>query len=353
MTCKIPKIVVITPVKNEAWILRRFLSVTSRFADRIIIADQNSDDNSAEICKNYEKVTLIPNKSERFNEAQRQTMLIQAARRLVTESKIILALDADEILAADAVGSVGWQAMLKARPGTVLYFETPDLFVTPYYCLRHDAPRPLGYVDDGAEHVPEKIHSTRVPAPKHAARLYVEDVKVLHYAYCRIDAQRSKDRFYSVVENSMHDGIKDIVGLPLLTRRREYGQKVNYAHLGKSEPALPGWFDKWESEGIDMRTVPLQKYYWYDLEVLKYFKKYGEKRFWLEDIWSFDWEGCRLHYRSTGTEGIPDRNIKKPFEIITITANFFTNIYLLMRALKTKLFFKPVKTRIPTICALT
>jgi len=37
------RIVVVTPVRNEAWILERFLSVTSRFADHIIIADQALD----------------------------------------------------------------------------------------------------------------------------------------------------------------------------------------------------------------------------------------------------------------------------------------------------------------------
>ncbi|WP_260675883.1 MULTISPECIES: hypothetical protein [Nostocales] len=36
---KIAKIVVMTPVKNEAWIVDRFLSVTSQFADYIIIAE--------------------------------------------------------------------------------------------------------------------------------------------------------------------------------------------------------------------------------------------------------------------------------------------------------------------------
>ena len=42
----LPKIIVVTPIKNEDWILDRFLSVTSQFADLIIIADQNSTDKS-------------------------------------------------------------------------------------------------------------------------------------------------------------------------------------------------------------------------------------------------------------------------------------------------------------------
>ena len=64
-----PKIVVITPVKNEAWILDRFLAVTSQFADCIIIADQNSTDESKDICKKYPKVIVIDNKSTKYDES--------------------------------------------------------------------------------------------------------------------------------------------------------------------------------------------------------------------------------------------------------------------------------------------
>ena len=37
-----PTLVVLTPVRNEAWILRAFLEATSLWADHIIIADQMS-----------------------------------------------------------------------------------------------------------------------------------------------------------------------------------------------------------------------------------------------------------------------------------------------------------------------
>jgi glycosyltransferase involved in cell wall biosynthesis len=63
-----PKIVVLTPIKNEEWILERFLSVTSQFADLIIIADQNSTDSSRNICQKYPKVKLIENKSDQYDE---------------------------------------------------------------------------------------------------------------------------------------------------------------------------------------------------------------------------------------------------------------------------------------------
>src|SRR5271154_3152689 len=123
-----PKIVVLTPVKNEAWILPRFLATTSLWADLIIIADQKSSDESVQICKRFEKVVLIPNENPNFNEAERQLLLIKAARELVPGSRILFALDADEILAANALETAGWQKILKAQPGTAVLLEKPDLY---------------------------------------------------------------------------------------------------------------------------------------------------------------------------------------------------------------------------------
>ena len=65
-----PKIICLTPVRNESWILEKFLKCASLWADIIIIADQESDDGSREIAKNFEKVKLVDNKSGYFSEAK-------------------------------------------------------------------------------------------------------------------------------------------------------------------------------------------------------------------------------------------------------------------------------------------
>ncbi len=44
-----PVLICLTPIRNEAWILERFLQCASLWADYIIIGDQNSDDGSREI----------------------------------------------------------------------------------------------------------------------------------------------------------------------------------------------------------------------------------------------------------------------------------------------------------------
>lgn len=327
MTNQTPKIVVITPLKNEDWIIDRFLAVTSQFADLIIIADQNSTDESIAICKKYPKVVLVENKSTQYDEASRQILLIQTARDLVPDPKILLALDTDEMLAASATATLGWQSMLKAKPGTILYFEKPDLYLIPNQCIRYDTPWPLGYVDDGAEHNPKKIHSIRIPMPDYAPRLYIHDVKILHYSALRLAAQSAKTRLYSVLENVLSTGFP-------LTRRNKYAAKDVVERLKiPISPSPPEWFRGWEDLGIDMWTIVDQKYSWQDFEVLKYFHKYGLRRFWIDDIWEFDWESCRLYAKSLGMNDIPNFEIKAPPKIVKLIFRVLTMIYIRARRL--------------------
>ena len=53
------KIIGLLPVKNEAWVLPHALASLSAFCDVVIVADQNSDDASREICRTFPKVVLI------------------------------------------------------------------------------------------------------------------------------------------------------------------------------------------------------------------------------------------------------------------------------------------------------
>lgn len=305
MTTEKPKIVVVTPVKNEAWILDRFLTVSSRFADVIVIADQCSTDESVEICARHPKVVVIENRSAEFNEAERQRMLLQKARELVPEPRIILALDADEVLAADAMTAAGWRTMLEAKPGTVLCFEKPELFARPDLCVRHNVPWPIGYVDDGAEQTPRKIHSIRIPMPDYAPRLYINDVKFLHYSLLRPDAQMSKQRMYSVLENIQGTA-------PVRRRRLRYAADFDFSTVGSLEPTPPEWFAGWEKLGIDMRTALCFRYNWQDFEVLRQLNKYGTRRFWPDDIWQYDWESLRQYALSQQIDYAPTSPIVGP-----------------------------------------
>lgn len=287
-------IVVLTPLKNDAWIMRRFLEVTTQFADRIIVADQGSTDGGIAICREFDKVTLIDNSSSDYDEASRQMMLIAEARRLVPMPRLLMALDSDEIVAADAPQSDGWQRMLAASPGTAVYCEKPNLYLTPFNCERHALDFLAAFVDDGAtEHQARRVHSVRLPAPAGGPRLVLDDVKILHYALVRPEAQIAKIRMYVALENLMHTK-------SLYWRRRYYWSKKILLPQGPIEPTPLAWFAGWEERGIDMTTIDDRQPYWQDLATLDLLLQHGSRRFWLDDIWKKDWKAL---LRESGKPG--------------------------------------------------
>lgn len=327
-----PPIVVITPVKNEDWIIDRFLAVTSEFADYIIIADQNSTDKTQEIYKKYPHIHLIKNESQQYNEATRQVMLLEKARELVKGKKIILALDADEILAGNAQKTEGWQQMLQAETGTILAFEKPNLYETTKQCLRLDDPFPLGYIDDGENNnqimlrgfanqhhvwLEDKMTKNQFIDTKNLPFLYIKDVKFLHYALTRLEAQNSKRRFYSVTENTLYGNtIKSV-----FRRRFGYQRKYDFKEKRSLEVSPSEWFNDWEKIGIEMHNIINPEYYWWDFQVLKEFFTYGEKKFWLDNIWYFNWEKCRQYALNLDLKNIPSNHIRKPNKILNLMLN--------------------------------
>ncbi|HET9274783.1 MAG TPA: glycosyltransferase family 2 protein [Gemmatimonadales bacterium] len=299
-----PRLVVLAPVRNEAWILERFLAVTSTFADLILVADQGSTDGSRAICARFPKVQVIDNPERQFDEGTRRATMVEEARARVPLPRILLAFDADEVLAADAPGRAGWNTMLAAAPGTVLSVELVDLYLGTDRCMRHDPLRPFGFVDDGTPFRGRVIHGARLPLPPGAPELRLGDLKLLHYAAAAPARFAAKLRWYSCLEN--------VLGSckPPLKRRLRYLNHLDYTWKGRLEPTRPEWFAGWEACGIDMHSIPQERYSWFDVEVLRWIARYGERRFWMDDIWRFDWEGCRQWAVARGFEGIPARPIR-------------------------------------------
>jgi hypothetical protein len=277
------KIIVVTPVKNEEWILDRFLAVTSHFADHIIVADQQSTDASRSICARFAKVHLISNESPTYDEAHRQRLLLTEARRLVPGERFILALDADEILTADSLAANSWKLVQAAAPGSVFYFEKPDLLPGLAACRRHLAGFPLGYVDDGAEQSGQLIHSMRIPVRAGHVRVDVADIKFMHLALVRPQEYRARQRLYSMLER--------INGTKSLWQRLAYYSPAIYAgQLTRNAEAVPaGWLGPWLQHGIDLRSFQQTELNQYNREALKLFSQHGSSSFFYDDVWDADW----------------------------------------------------------------
>jgi len=320
-------IVVLTPVKNEEWILERFLSVTSNFADLIIVADQNSADKSVSICSRFSKVHLINNTSETYDEAYRQSLLINEARKLIPSDKILLALDADEILTADSYDSKDWELVEGAASGTVLYFEKPDLYKNTETCIRYDQFFPLGYVDDGCDHSGKILHSIRIPVPEYSSKLYLKNVKFLHHGLLQMRRQRAKDRIYSVITNIANN---DTI-IKSIRRRIEHSRFYDYSKCGSIKNTPKSWLD-YQSNKVDaLNTIKEEKFYYQDLELLRILNQHGFSRFWWDDIFNeIDLEQVRKYFLAKGIDELRDLKIKSPPFLLKIILNIID--YYIMRA---------------------
>lgn len=326
------KLIVLVPVKNEDWILQQFLSVTSLFADCIIIADQNSIDESRNICKQFPKAYLIENKNESFNESERQVLLIETARKLFPDKKrILIALDADEIITADSLFyRKSWQQITTSVPGTSVYFEKPDIMPGIKQCIRYNENYfPIAYIDDNIKHVPKTIHSRRIPFNPEGKSLFINDIKFMHFGHVRRNVQSAKLRYYSVIENVKKAN-------PLYLRRQMYSCQYdeNKFYAGRTFTNIPvSWMEEWSKKRINLCNFKELQYTWHDFEVLYFFKQYGYRKFHFENIWCFDWNECR-NAALKMNKVVPTEEIKSPGFIKQSIAKMIDKIYGLYKLYK-------------------
>jgi glycosyltransferase involved in cell wall biosynthesis len=276
----------LTPVKNEAWILERFLKCASLWADRIIIADQGSTDGSREIAAQFPKVTLLDNNSYEYDESVRQQMLLAEARR-TPGPKVLLALDADEFLTANFLTSAEWNSILNAPPGTVIGIQWPEIEVgfSDLNFFYYPVILPFGFVDDGSEHKTQLIHGRRVPVPTASRMLTLTDIKLMHYCLVDINRFKSRIRWYQCFEHLTHQ--KKPIDL------YRYYNKIRFISE-KVVAKVPGeWIEGYQERGIDMSSVNRDGSYRWDREILKYFDEYGTERFRRLAIWDVDWSKLR------------------------------------------------------------
>lgn len=204
-----PVVACLVPVWNEAWILERFLEQASRWADRIVVADQGSTDGSFEIARRHPKVMLADDVSPtggdddaldvfRAHRRARQ-QLLHAARELPSP-RVLVALDADEALTADAWTTAEWSDAVAAPPGTAI--RMPWINLLPG-CRRAWVPREpiaFGLVDADDGEVGDLLPAQRLPIRSGAPTLDLGTVGVLHFQYLDQPRMRAKQRWYQCLE---------------------------------------------------------------------------------------------------------------------------------------------------------
>lgn len=279
---KIPcKLICLTPVKNEAWCLDLFLKVTSLWADYIIIADQNSTDESKKIAKRYTKVILIENQSKEYNEGERQKLLINESRKIPGD-KILFTLDADEIFSANFDKTEDWQKILHSKPGEVFGFQwaniTPD---QKHYSLSSFF-YPWAIHDDGTEHqnYVRDIHSMRIPYPIKADLGYwhVTQFKVFHFSSMYESRAKSKNRYYQFLEK-----IKGNYSNPITFFRTYTLKKSNTYTLPKE------WLYDFYLENECFIELTINESFWFDSEIINFIECFGIGYFRSLPIWDEAW----------------------------------------------------------------
>lgn len=274
-----PTVICLTPVRNEAWVLDRFLKAASLWADIIIIADQNSTDGSVEIAKRYSKVRIIKNNNDCFNENERQKLLINAARE-IEGNRLLVTLDADEMFSPELYIGEEWGKILTSSPGTIFRFQWASFLpgLNKYWLGYHF---PWAYMDDGEEHNDTRyMHSTRIPMPDNHPIVDIDEIKVIHYQYTDPLRNASKQRWYQCLELDNPTLAKDPIGI-----YRKYHQSESLSE-SRIFPIPNWWRNYYSKKNINIDSVDIEGEYWYDSEVRNLIKSNGAAYYKKLNIWT-------------------------------------------------------------------
>ena len=203
-----PKLIVITPVRNEAWVLKAFLTHCSSWADHIIIADHYSTDGSREIASHFPKVTLIDNPCREWVEYRCRARLLEEVSHIAGD-KIIFALDADEFLSEGFEHTKGWQKIIESEPNEIFYFNWLNIYgnynhadiidIRSEWVAHYSGD--IDIVDEYLKQEKQAVHCSRVPCLE-ATRCkytYINDIYFTHLANINSRRVRNKLDFYQVV----------------------------------------------------------------------------------------------------------------------------------------------------------
>lgn len=321
-------IICLTPVKNEAWILKQFLSAVSLWADHIIIADQLSTDGSQEIAKSFPKVILVENKSDGFNEPARQKLLLNEARK-IEGKKLLITLDADEFFYPNVKETSDWQLMINSKPGTIFKFQMQNLKPDLKYYWEADF-FPWGYFDDGAElNHSEKIHTSRIPISNNNNVIVLNNIKVVHFQFVNWGRMESKHRWYQCYEVLNYVNKSPIE----IYRRYHHMYSISIADLKLFPNSFIEYFEKIKIEFTGCKEDKLN---YFDSQFVDFVQKYGETRFAKLDIWggSFKVKMQMLNLNFTDPRSKLDKFIHL---YLRVTQKLFSRRNLLIRAID-KLF---------------
>lgn len=283
-----PQIIVLTPVRNEAWVLKAFLTCTSLWADKIIIADQMSTDGSRELYKLFPKVQVIDNDRVEMHMAATRRLLHKAAQKIPGD-KIIFTLDTDEFLSGDFVHTDIWHKILNSRPNDAFGWQWMNLKAGDF--TKYSTHVPYDWAVHASEDLWEGkypdnfIHESRLPwtyKTDSEHEFITQEFYSIHLARVNQLRQRNKERFYQVSSLAIKNKYWNFIKIYRMYHREEH---LEYFDVPQDA------YKFYEDNGIDFWSLVdlSDEGVYYTEEIIKYFERDGLKKYALLDIWDDDW----------------------------------------------------------------
>jgi len=301
------KIIGLLPVKNEAWVLPHALASLTAFCDVVIVADQNSDDGSREICRTFPKVVLIESAESRTCTRARWQLL--DAARSYDGFNLLWSTDADELVSPSAARSFIDRRRGELTPGTIVecrYVHLWGGFDRYRVFSVHYAPKwkELALVDDrrmdwNRAHL-LSLHEPRVPIDG-AAKTIQADVTVLHLQWLLPNRTQSRQAWYRCRE--WLDG-RDAAGI------NERYQGTLPAPRARTEQVPPAWVRDvtFPDLAVDAEES------WTDRDLGRWFSEHTPQHFEPLEIWHI--AGLREQFvRAAGRAPRPDRSYRPPWPV--------------------------------------
>lgn len=201
-----PKLIVITPVRNEAWVLEAFLTHCSSWADYIVVADQHSTDGSREIAMRFPKVILIDNPGKEMNMSAARLLLFQEVDR-IDGDKIVFTLDADEFMQNGFTETDGWNTITKSTPDAIFCFRWLNIVND----FRHMQPLQQSTYEWACRFAQDEkmadlyrntenniVHESRLPCTKTAKYINIDDIRFVHLNGLNTARNRNKLALYQI-----------------------------------------------------------------------------------------------------------------------------------------------------------
>lgn len=285
------KIIGLIPVKNEADVIEFTLRALAPFVDSIIVFDDDSTDNTVEICNRLKKQckieSIISNKKWDYNETYYRQALLDEGRRL--GGTHFICLDADEAFTSNLLHENQLRTiLLNLKPGETLVLHWLQLWRSTLV-FRYDQSvwtnntKIFAFADDGeSNYHQQEFHLLRHPSGLKGKSVVIPNANfgVMHFQFVNWTNLLIKQAWYRVIEKVKQPDKPDVLINAL------YAPSKDETNLGLRE--VPSdWFSLYPF----FSPVYFEKQErWRTKQILDFFKEKGRDYFKDLDIWDVDWD---------------------------------------------------------------